>query len=238
MSKRRDCSCLTMINKNPAGPSARNYCAQCHLYKSCAFYKQQNTGKETIIPYRQRVIERSEVLYYAGDIGHAIYIVRRGFFKTFAITVEGEEQILSFNMAGDIIGIDGIENGIHSFYVAALEASEVCVIPITAFSQKTLLEVMNKEIHHAYNMMLRLGGMSAQKRIITFLLDLLQRFANNKPVDNNEFELKMTREEIGHYLAMKVETVSRGFTQLSHLGLIDVRSKYIRLTKKALGSSR
>lgn len=238
MSKRRDCSCLTMTDKNSASHSGKNYCNQCHLYKSCAFYKQKNSGKETVIPYRQRNIERSEGLYYAGDICHAIYIVRHGFFKTFAITVEGEEQILSFNMAGDIVGIDGMESGIHSFYVTALETSEVCILPVTAFSQTTLLEVMNKEIHHAYNMMLRLGGMSAQKRIITFLLDLLQRFSNNKPSVDNEFELKMTREEIGRYLAMKVETVSRGLTQLSHLGLIDVRGKYIRLTKKAFGSSR
>jgi CRP/FNR family transcriptional regulator len=226
-----------MTDKNSAATCGKNYCTHCNLHKHCSFSIQSNTGMKIVMPYRQRNIERSEGLYHAGDICHEIYMVRRGFFKTFAITEEGEEQILSFNMAGDIIGIDGVESGIHSFYVTALETSEVCVLPITSFSHATLLEIMHKEIHHAYNMMLRLGGMSAQKRIITFLFDLLQRLSNYKLADNNELELKMTREEIGRYLAMKVETVSRGFTQLSHLGLIDVRGKYIRLTQKALLSS-
>ncbi len=163
--------------------------------------------------------------------------MKTGFFKTDVLLEDGRDQVTGFQMAGEILGMDGISNEAHTCNAVALEDSEVCSIPYARLEElsseiRTLQhhfhKVMSREIVRDHGVMMLLGTMRAEERLAAFLLNLSQRF-NARGYSSSEFHLRMTREEIGSFLGLKLETVSRAFSHFQDAGLISVQQKHIRI---------
>jgi CRP/FNR family transcriptional regulator len=189
------------------------------------------------IVYARRRVRRAEALFNAGDDFRAIYAVRSGFFKTSVLERDGREQVTGFFMGGELLGMDGIGAGRYHGTATALEDSEVCVMPFTLVEelarevpalQRLLHQVLAREIVRDHGVMMLLGSMRAEERLAAFLTNLSKRFVR-RGYSQNEFHLRMTREEIGSYLGLKLETVSRLFSAFQKDGLIEVNQKHVRI---------
>jgi CRP/FNR family transcriptional regulator, anaerobic regulatory protein len=217
----------------------RAACSQCNLRELClplGLSDSELSQIDNMIGARRRV-KRGAHLYSVGEPFTAIYAIRSGFFKTGVITEDGRDQVTGFQMAGEVMGMDGISNEQHTCDAVALEDSEVCTIPFTELErlsteirslQHHIHKIMSREIVRDHGVMMLLGTMRAEERLAAFLLNLSQRFAS-RGYAANEFHLRMTREEIGSYLGLKLETVSRTLSRFQEEGLISVQQKHIQL---------
>ena len=214
-------------------------CSTCGLRELCLPCGLAGQAADRIddIVYTRRRVKRGEHLYRAGDRFGSIYAVRTGFFKTVHTLEDGREQVAGFQMAGEIMGMDGIGPDAHVLSAIALEDSEVCVIPYSRLEslgeemhelRRQFHKAMSREIVREHGVMLLLGTMRAEERLAAFLLNLSQRFAA-RGYSPSEFNLRMTREEIGSHLGLKLETVSRAFSRFQDEGLISVQLKDIRI---------
>ena len=182
--------------------------------------------------FTQRRIGQAQATFRAGDRFDSLYVVKRGFFKSRVGTANGVEQVTGFHMVGDLMGMDGIGTDQHTVDSIALEDSEVCVIPYSCLEaaplQRQLQKALSREIVRGQNMMILLGSMTAEERLVTFLLNLSQRLVacGYSPSD---FNLRMTRSEIGSYINLSLETVSRLFSRFQHYGLLNVQTKRVRI---------
>jgi len=185
----------------------------------------------------RRKVKQGTSLFNVGDSFTSLYAIRTGFFKTSVSTEDGREQVTGFQMAGEIIGLDGIVNDNHSCNAIALEDAEVCVMPFSNVEdlsrefpvlQRHVHKIMSREIVRENGIMLLLGNMRAEERLAAFLLNLVQRL-HARGFSKSEMVLRMTREEIGSYLGLKLETVSRTFSKFSEDGIIDVKQRYVRI---------
>jgi CRP/FNR family transcriptional regulator, anaerobic regulatory protein len=182
--------------------------------------------------FTRKRVRRGESLYRSGDVFDSIYAVRSGFFKSTMVLADGREQVTGFHMAGEIVGMGGIGTQRHTADIVALEDSEVCIIPYERLEkaglQRLLHKAMSRELVREQGVMLLLGTMRASERLAAFLLNLSQRFAA-LGFSPSEFHLRMTRVEIGSYMGLSLETVSRLFSRFHDDGLIDVHQKHIRI---------
>ena len=214
-------------------------CANCNLREIClpaGLTTQELDQLDTLVNIRRKV-KRGEALYRAGETFDAIFAVRSGFFKSRVTYEDGRDQVTGFFMGGEILGMDGIGHGTHNCDAVALEDSVVCSIPyekleelsreVTAL-QRHFHKLMSREIVRESGVMMLLGVMRAEERIAAFLLNLSQRLAA-RGYSPLEFNLRMTREEIGSYLGLKLETVSRAFSRFHADGLIEVQQKLVRI---------
>ena len=214
-------------------------CANCNLREIClpaGLTTQELDQLDTLVNIRRKV-KRGEALYRAGETFDAIFAVRSGFFKSRVTYEDGRDQVTGFFMGGEILGMDGIGHGTHNCDAVALEDSVVCSIPyekleelsrkVTAL-QRHFHKMMSREIVRESGVMMLLGVMRAEERIAAFLLNLSQRLAA-RGYSPLEFNLRMTREEIGSYLGLKLETVSRAFSRFHADGLIEVQQKLVRI---------
>ncbi len=215
-------------------------CSSCNLRELCLPVDLSNAELEHLdaLTSIKRSYHRGDFLYRSGDKFTSLYAIRTGFFKTQVLHEDGREQVTGFQMAGEIIGLDAISSEIHACDAIALEDSEICELPfdqLEALSrelpalQRHLHKIMSREIVRDQGIMLLLGSMHAEERLAAFLLNLSQRFAA-RGYAANAFELRMTRQEIGSYLGLKLETVSRTLSQLQSNGLITVHNKSIELS--------
>jgi CRP-like cAMP-binding protein len=159
--------------------------------------------------------------------------VRSGFFKTDVLIEDGRDQVTGFQMTGELLGLDGISSEIHTCNAIALEDSEVCAIPFSHLEglsrqihtlQHHFHKVMSREIVRDHGVMMLLGTMRAEERLAAFLLNLSQRF-KARGYSPAEFNLRMSRDEIGSYLGLKLETVSRAFSHFQEEGLLAVHQR-------------
>lgn len=221
----------------------KSACSQCNLVELCLPFGLSNRELNRLdeLVGARRKIKRQHNLYHAGDPFEAIYAIRAGSFKTDVLLEDGREQVTGFQMTGEILGLDGISAEIHSCNAVALEDSEVCVIPYDKLEQMSheveglqlqFHKVMSREIVRDHGVMMLLGSMRAEERLAAFLLNMSQRFTA-RGFSAQEFNLRMTREEIGSYLGLKLETVSRAFSRFQDEGLIVVQQKHVRLLEPA-----
>ena len=182
-------------------------------------------------------LKKGELLYRAGDSFTALYAIRTGSCKTTVLAEDGREQVAGYHMLGDVIGMDGIGTERHGCQAVALEDTECCVLPFNELGdltrsvaplQHNLYQALSREIGRSQNAMLLLGSMRAEERLAAFLLNLSQRY-RERGYSSTEFVLRMTREEIGSYLGLKLETVSRLFSRFQQEGLIQVQGRSIKL---------
>jgi CRP/FNR family transcriptional regulator len=188
-----------------------------------------------------RTVKRGEALYRADDAFQSIYAVRTGSFKTLIMHRDGREQVTGFHLVGETLGLDGVCTEQHSCDAIALEDSTVCIIPFRLLEgmcrdsramQHHVHRMMSGEIVRESGIMMLLGTMSAEQRVAAFLLNLSQRM-KARGYSASEFYLRMTREEMGSYLGMKLETVSRMFSKFQKDGVVDTRGKQIRIVDAA-----
>lgn len=214
-------------------------CHNCNLRELClpAGVAAEELDALDDLVYTRRKIKRGDALYRAGEDFDSIYAVRSGFFKSRVTTEDGRDQVTGFSMAGEILGMDGIGHDKHNCDAVAIEDSEVCTIPYSRLEdlsaqlpslQRHFHKIMSREIVRENGVLLLLGVMRAEERLAAFLLNLSQRLSA-RGYSPLEFHLRMTREEIGSYLGLKLETVSRVFSKFHADGLIEVEQKYVRL---------
>ena len=209
-------------------------CTTCNLREVCLPCGLVDAATSLLdgLVYTRKRIKRGETLYRAGGRFESIYAVRSGFFKSSTLLEDGRDQVTGFHMAGEILGMDGIGTDHHSNDVIALEDSEVCVIPYAHLEapgmQRQLHKVMSRELVRDQGVMMLLGTMRAEERLAAFLVGLSQRFAA-RGYSATEFHLRMTRDELGSYLGLSLETVSRLFSRLQDDGVMAVQQKHIRI---------
>jgi CRP/FNR family transcriptional regulator len=206
-------------------------CSTCNLREICLpCGLQANSSTFDDLVYTRKRVKRGESLYRAGDEFKSLYAIRTGFFKSRVVLLDGRDQVIGFSMAGEVLGMDGIGTDLHAADTIALEDSEVCVIPYTRLFQpdlqRQLHKVMSRELVRDQGVMMLLGTMRAEERLAAFLLNLSQRFLA-RGFSPREFHLRMTRDEIGSYLGLSLETVSRLFSRFQADGLITVQQKHI-----------
>ena len=184
-----------------------------------------------------RKLDRGAFLYRPSDAFKCLYSIRCGFLKTSFGDVEGHDQVTGFHMSREILGLDGLGQQHYKHSAVALEDSEVYAISYAQLEkigrsvpqvQQRMQEILVCEIARTHDMMLLLGSLHAQERLATFLINLSERFMV-RGYSGSEFILRMTRQEIGSYIGLKLETVSRIFTRFHERGLIEVRQKYISI---------
>jgi CRP/FNR family transcriptional regulator len=212
-------------------------CSNCNLRELCMPLGLTDTELSRVdeLVTSRRSIKRGSTLFHNGEPFTSLYAVRTGFFKTSLSTEDGRDQVTGFQMAGEIIGLDGIVNEHHTCDAIALEDAEVCVMPFDRIEeisrevgalQKHVHRIMSREIVRENGVMLLLGSMRAEERLAAFLLNLVQRL-QARGFSRTELILRMTREEIGSYLGMKLETVSRTFSRFAEEGIIEVKQRHI-----------
>ncbi len=185
----------------------------------------------------RRHVKRGDTLFRSGDKFSSLYAIRTGFFKTCVATEDGRDQVTGFQMAGEVIGLDGIVSDNHSCDAVALEDAEVCVMPYERIEdlsrevhglQRHVHKIMSREIVREHGVMLLLGSMRAEERLAAFLLNLVQRL-HARGFSQSELILRMSREEIGSFLGMKIETVSRTFSKFAEEGIVEVKQRHVRI---------
>lgn len=225
-----------------AAPDAKRAgvpCSSCAMHSFCMPEGLTSAEAERIeaLICPSRTIKNGETLFRTGDSFQSIYAVRAGSFKTIVMHRDGREQVTGFHQAGDMLGLDGVCSGHHSCDAVAIEDSQVCIIPFHLLEamcrdvkvvQQHVHRMMGGEIVREATLMMLLGTMSAEQRVATFLLNLSGKL-QKRGYSPAEFHLRMTREEIGSYLGMKLETVSRMLSKFQKDGLVDTHGKQIRI---------
>ncbi len=214
-------------------------CSSCHLKDIClpSGMTALDLGRLDGLMFGRRRLKEGEALFHEGDGFQFLYAIRSGTFKSSLTARDGREQVTGFGMAGELLGLDGLAQGKHASTASALEDAEICAIPYAPLSelaagstglQQVMSRLMSREIVREHSLMMLLGSMNAEERLAAFLLNISQRM-KARGYSASEFHLRMSRAEIGSYLGMKLETVSRTFSGLQHQKLLEVDKKHVRL---------
>ena len=218
-------------------------CSNCNLRGLClpvGLSADDLEQLDTLVTTRRKV-RRGETLFRRGESFASIYAVRSGFFKTTVSSEDGRDQVTGFQMTGELLGLDGIGDATHNCDAVALEDSQVCVIPFSRLEelaqefaglQREFHRVMSREIVRDHGVMLLLSSMTAEERVAAFLLNLASRL-EARGFSASAFVLRMTRADIGAYLGLKLETVSRAFSRLHEQGVLDVHQREVRIVDAA-----
>jgi CRP/FNR family transcriptional regulator len=219
-------------------------CAVCTLRQICMPVDIQNAEAkllfERLVTTRIR-LRKGDVLFRAGDRFTALFALRVGSLKTVTCTDDGTEQVSGYHLPGEIVGVDGVGNDAYACQAVALEDSEVCTLPFDrierlarddASFQRRLYRLLSSAIVRERTVTLVVATMRAEQRLASFLVDLSNRY-HARGYSSTEFVLRMTREEIGSHLGLKLETVSRLFSRFAEERLIAVSGRVIKLLDRA-----
>jgi CRP/FNR family transcriptional regulator len=232
-------SALTMATPVLSLPALKTRCSSCSMRELClpvGLSADALAELDRAVEDRARV-RKGESLYRAGDGFRALYAVRLGTFKTTVLAEDGREQVAGYHLQGDLLGLDGLGTERHGCGAVALEDSEVCPIRFDDLEQvarsvpslqHNLHQFLARKISHDHGVMLLLGSMRAEERLASFLLSLSARY-RARGYSSTDFVLRMTREEIGSYLGLKLETVSRLFSRFQDDGILQVRGRVVKL---------
>lgn len=214
-------------------------CQDCGFSQLClpfSLNENELTRLDDIIQ-RKKPMHKGDMLFEAGQAQKCLYAIRTGSFKTFTLTEQGEQQITGFHLPGDIVGFDALSKQLHPSYAETLETAMVCEIPLpnleTLLDQlprlrQQIMRLMSEDIQADQQMMLLLNRKTAEQKLATFLSQLGQRYAS-RGFSAHDFRLTMTRSDIGNYLGLTVETISRLLSKLDKEQLIQVDGKLISI---------
>jgi CRP/FNR family transcriptional regulator, anaerobic regulatory protein len=228
---------LHPVAREAAPRRTASRCSTCSLRAVCmpANLTTAELQRLDAVVLTTRHVRRGEALFRAHNAFQSLYVVRSGSFKTVVMHRDGREQITGFQIPGESLGLDGVCTGTHNCEAIALEDSTVCIIPFGQFEslcresrsmQRHLYQLMSSEIVRESSLMMLLGTMTAEQRLAHFLLDLAARF-KARGYSGTRFNLKMSRDEIGCFLGMKLETVSRMFSRFHREGLVEPKGKQV-----------
>jgi CRP/FNR family transcriptional regulator, anaerobic regulatory protein len=227
------------VRASATPPQQPGLCSTCHLKDLCLPCELAGSDVERLegLMFGRRKVRAAHALYRQGDAFRFVYAVRSGTFKSELQLADGRDQVSGFHMAGELMGLDGLAQGRHATGTTALEDSEVCAIPYSRLAelsagsealQAVVTRLMSREIVREHSLMLLLGSMNTEERLATFLLNISRRM-KARGWSPSEFHLRMSRAEIGSYLGMKLETVSRTFSAFALQGLLEVDKRHIRI---------
>jgi CRP/FNR family transcriptional regulator len=214
-------------------------CATCSMRELCMPFgldADELAQIEALVGSRKR-IRKGQPLYQAGDPFEALYAVRVGSVKTVVLAEDGREQVTGYHMPGDIVGLEGMALERHTGSATALEDTDACVLASDTLEtlakrvpalQHNLRRFLAREITREQSVMLVLGSMRAEERLAAFLIDLAARY-RQRGYSSTQFVLRMTREEIGSYLGLKLETVSRLFSRFQQEGVVRIQGREVTL---------
>lgn len=219
-------------------PIKRN-CTSCGVQELClsAGMDPVDTARlSTIVPQRLKV-RKGATLYRAGDPLRSLYAVHVGFFKTTLSSEDGREQVTDFHMGGELMGGDAISNSIHLCNAVALEDSEVCPVHFSQLEklsrelpslQHNLNRILSQEIVRSHEMLMLMGNLSAEERMAAFLLNLSTRMGT-RGYSPTAFVLRMTREDIGSYLGLRLETICRAIAVLRDNSIVNISGRTVEI---------
>ena len=214
-------------------------CKECSLNALClpAALDEGEVGRLDELVKRARPLQRNQRIYEIGEQFASIYAVRSGAIKAFSIDENGEEQLIGFYLPGELFGFDDIYSDQHVNSAKALETSAICELPFNQIAtlsaqlpnlQNHMYRVMSGEIQADQQLQLLLSKKTAEERIGTFLMNLSIRY-HQRRLSPNSFRLPMARTDIGNYLGLAVETVSRVFTRMQKNDILKVDGKEVSI---------
>ncbi len=215
------------------------HCNDCSLASLCLPLSLNMEDMDALdnIVKRGRPLKKGEFLFRQGDAFNSVFAVRSGALKTFSLSDSGDEQITGFHLPSELVGLSGMDSEIYPVSAMALETTSVCEIPFERLDElavklpqlrRQLMRIMSREIRDDQQMMLLLSKKTADERIATFLVNLSARF-RARGFSANQFRLAMSRNEIGNYLGLAVETVSRVFTRFQQNKLLEAEGKEVHI---------
>ncbi|NJC99949.1 FNR family transcription factor [Candidatus Erwinia dacicola] len=213
------------------------HCQDCSISQLCIPFTLNEHELDQLdnIIERKKPIQKGQTLFKAGDDLKSLYAIRSGTIKSYTITQQGDEQITGFHLAGDLVGFDAISASFHPSFAQALETAMVCEIPFETLDdlsgkmsslRQQIMRLMSDEIKGDQEMILLLSKKNAEERLAVFIYGLSRRFSQ-QGFSQREFRLTMTRSDIGNYLGLTVETISRLLGRFQKSGMLAVKGKYI-----------
>lgn len=215
-------------------------CSECRLASICLpiSLHVEDVDKIDSIIQRGRPLQKGDYLYRAQDTFHSVFAVRAGSIKTVTTTNDGREQVTGFYLPGEIFGLDGIANSSHTNAAMALETSAICEIPFDRMESlgaqipnlhRHMFRLMGREIGVEQQLITLLSKSNAEERVATLLLSISDR-NSRRNLSQTHFRLPMSRAELGNYLGLTVETVSRTLSRFQKEGLIVADRREIQIT--------
>jgi CRP/FNR family transcriptional regulator len=228
-----------MMQKRIPVEATATHCSTCMMGHVClpvGMPAHEVEQLDTLVKERIR-IEKGQALYRHGETLNALFGLRSGSLKTLLEEANGNQQITGFFLPGEIVGLDGMIEGEHSSTAIAMEDSEVCVVRVQDIDeisryvpslQHQVRRLMSKEIARSHQVLLALGSMRSEQRLAALLSNLSQRLAilGYSPTD---FVMRMSREEIGNYLGLTLETISRLFSRFARDGVIRISQREVKI---------
>lgn len=190
---------------------------------------------------RAPALPRGALLYHDSLPFNRIYVVRSGALKTVLISRGGKEQITGFCLPGDVLGLDSIGNACYRTSAVALESTAVCGVPYTSLRsmagsipglQHYLVDLMSGALCNHHHALLVSGKSSAEERVAMFLVSLIRRY-HSRRLSRERLRLPMTRCDIGNYLGLALETVSRVLTRFQQLAILRVQGRELHIIDSA-----
>lgn len=215
------------------------HCQDCSMGQLCIPFtlnKHELDQLDNIID-RKKPIHKTQMLFQTGDPLCSLYAIRSGTIKTYTLSEKGDEQITGFYLPGDLVGFDAITRMSHPCHAEALETAMVCEIPFDILDDLTgkmpklrlqMMRLMSHSIKSEQETLLILSKMNAEERVAAFIYHLSLRYGA-RGFSPREFRLSMTRGDIGNYLGLTVETISRLLGKFQKLGIISVKGKYVTI---------
>lgn len=214
-------------------------CQNCTLTDLCLPHGMDKAGMERLdsIVVRQQPYQPGYHLFRPGDKSHALFAVRSGALKSYCITEDGEEQVLGFTLPGELVGMDGLGGNNYASAAVVLETSSICELPYNKLEtlchdlpglQRQMLNVVGREITADQHMLMLLGKRTAEERLASFLLSLSTRY-HQRGLSAMEYNLPMSRQDIGNYLGLAIETVSRLFAHFQDKKILKVNRRQITI---------
>jgi CRP/FNR family transcriptional regulator len=214
-------------------------CGNCRLNSICLPLALESDDIKQLdnIIQRSKPLQKSQHLYREGDDFQSVFAVRSGTLKAYKTTDDGREQVTAFYFPGEILGMDGISNNTHASSARALETAAVCEIPFSSLEklsammptlQRHFFQLMSREITEDQQLITLLSKNSADERVASLMLSISARNARRK-LSATQFRLPMSRVDIGNYLGLTVETVSRVFSRMQKMDILSVDNKEIKI---------
>jgi len=216
-------------------------CQSCNLHDLCLplGLDMGDIDRLNGIIKRSRPLQKGEYLFNSGDDFSSIYAVRSGSIKTFSESEQGDEQITGLYLPGELMGLDAIHEHIHPCSAIALETTSLCEIPFETLEDLSseipelhhqLFRIMSKEIASDQSLIMLMAQKSAEERLAAFLVNLSSRL-KQRNFSDVEFNLSMSRKDIGNYLGLTIETISRTFSRFQSEGILSTQRKYVNIHK-------
>jgi CRP/FNR family transcriptional regulator len=214
-------------------------CRTCSLHELCLPLGVSDTDIDLLekIVHRSRPLPRGKYLFREGDPFSSIFVARSGAVKSFTAAPDGSEQIIGFHLPGELLGLDGLTDGVHAASARTLEMTSVCEVPFERLEeaarhipalQHQLLRLMSREITKREEQLLSLGKQSPERRLAVLLLSLSVRF-QQRGYSATRFVLPMARIDIANFLGLAAETVSRLLRRLQDTGVLALDGRAVEI---------